>query len=100
MKHLQFCLLAAHYEKERMSDEDFNLGMMHPQKAMKQMGIKYQHATPQSMGDFWWFWNCENTPDQLPLFLTVMKHDPMDCIGMGLSQENAEAIRDFSKGSK
>jgi hypothetical protein len=97
MKHLRFCCVAAHYEKERISDADFKLGSMHAQKAMKEMGITYQHATPQSMGDQWWFWNCENTPDELPLFLSILNLDPMGCIGWGLSQERAEAIRDFSK---
>ena len=66
---------------------------MHPQKSMKELGINYQHATPQSMGDQWWFWNCENLPEALPPFLTEMDVDPIGCIGFGLSQENAEAIR-------
>jgi|TARA_R110000782_G_scaffold181815_1_gene272085 hypothetical protein len=100
MKLLRFCLITAHYKKEVMSDKDFKLGMMHPQKAMKEMGITYQHATPQSMGDFWWFWNCESIPDKLPLFLSFLDIDPMECIGMGLSQENAESIRDFNGESK
>jgi hypothetical protein len=100
MKHLRFCLMTAHYKKEFMSDADFKLGSMHAQKAMQEMGISYQHSTPQSMGDQWWFWNCENLPDVLPLFLSTLDLDPMTCVGRGLSQENAESIRDFSNGSK
>ena len=97
MKSLRFCLMTAHYKKELMSKEDFLLGSMHAQKAMKEMGITYQHATPQSMSDCWWFWNCENIPDELPLFLSHLNNDPMSCIGWGLSQERAEDIRDFSR---
>ena len=100
MKHLRFCLMTAHYKKELMSDSDFRLGSMHAQKAMREMGISYQHSTPQSMGDQWWFWNCGNLPDMLPLFLSDLELDPMTCVGWGLSQEKAESIRDFSKGSK
>jgi len=66
----------------------------HPQKVMKKLGITYQDATPQSMGDQWWFWNCENVPDRLPEYLEPLGLDPMDCIGFGLSKEDAERIRD------
>lgn len=67
----------------------------HPQDVMKQLGITYQHATPQSLGEQWWFWNCENIPDVLPSYIEPLKLDPMDCIGYGLSQEMAEKIRDY-----
>jgi hypothetical protein len=67
----------------------------HPQTVMKELGITYQHSTPQSMGDQWWFWNCENLPEILPKYLTEMKNDPMECIGYGLSKETAERIRDY-----
>ena len=68
-----------------------------PQVVMKQLGITYQHATPQSIGDQWWFWNCENTPDPLPPYLEVADWNPMECIGWGLSKEDAEKIRDYKK---
>ena len=67
------------------------------QVVMKQLGITYQHATPQSIGDQWWFWNCENIPDPLPSYLEVADWDPMECIGWGLSKEDAEKIRDYKK---
>lgn len=67
----------------------------HAQQVMKRLGITYQHATPQSMGDQWWFWNCENVPDPLPKYLRVLGLDPMKCIGSGLSKEDAESIRDY-----
>ena len=68
----------------------------HPQDVMKKLGISYQHATPQSMGNQWWFWNCENIPDELPENIESMAIDPMDAIGYGLSKEMAEKIRDYT----
>jgi hypothetical protein len=101
MKNLRFCLLYAAYNQGKEGEEEVNrLGSMHPQRAMAEMGITYQHSTPQSMGDQWWFWNCEGVPAQLPPFLEVMENDPMDCVGHGLSQEDAEAIRDYSATSQ
>lgn len=68
----------------------------HPQVVMKALGITYTEATPQSMGDQWWFWNCGNVPTELPSYLTPLNVDPMECIGFGLDQKQAEAIRDFN----
>lgn len=48
-----------------------NVKQPHPQVVMKELGIKYSDSTPQSMGDCWWFWNCENIPDPLPPYLSV-----------------------------
>ncbi len=64
----------------------------HAQDVMKDLGITYQHATPQTMGDQWWFWNCENLPCNLPRYLTELNLKPMECVGRGLSLENAEMI--------
>jgi hypothetical protein len=74
---------------------DIYYAKKHAQKIMKDLGITYQYATPQSMGDQWWFWNCENIPKQLPPEITELKLDPMECIGHGLSREDAEKIRDY-----
>ena len=68
----------------------------HPQVVMKELGITYQHSTPQSMGDQWWFWNCENVPDPLPKHFSILEcKDPLEMIGWGLSKEDAEKIRDY-----
>ena len=64
----------------------------HAQEVMASLGITYQHATPQSMSDQWWFWNCKGAPMALPAYLTVLAVDPMECIGWGLSRETAERI--------
>jgi len=64
----------------------------HPQKVMESIGIIYQHATPQPIGDQWWFWNCENIPNPLPEYLTILDIDPLDAIGFGLDKQSAEEI--------
>ena len=95
MKHLKFDMLYVHLiTSDKNTPEVKRLGEMHPQKAMGELGITYQHATPQSIADCWWFWNCVNIPDSLPPFLTELEVDPMECVGFGLSQELAERIRD------
>lgn len=86
MKHLKYWLQTA-------SQDCGEHG--HPKAVMKELGITYQHATPQSMGDQWWFWNCENLPDELPEYISPLGTDPMKCIGWGLDQEIAEKIRDY-----
>jgi len=67
----------------------------HPKTVMKELGITYQHSTPQSMGDQWWFWNCEGNINDLPEYLTELGLDPMEQIGYGLSKEDAEKIRNY-----
>jgi len=67
----------------------------HPEKVMKSLGISYQHSTPQSIADQWWFWNCENVPDTLPEYLEILELDPLCCIGFGLSAEDANSISKF-----
>lgn len=67
----------------------------HAQLVMKELGITYQKSTPQSICDQWWFWNCENVPEKLPSYLEELRLDPMDCVGNGLSKEDALIIRDY-----
>ncbi len=64
----------------------------HAQACMKKLGIAYTHSTPQSLGDQFWFWNCKNVHEPLPKYLTELKADPMECIGFGLSREEAIEI--------
>lgn len=66
-------MLYSVYSKEKENSGDVNrLGSMHPQKAMKELGITYSKAVPQSIADQWWFYDCENVPDKLPPFLIEM----------------------------
>lgn len=66
----------------------------HAQELMKDLGIRYQIAVPQSLYDCWWFFNCEGVPDVLPDYLEVLAVDPADCIGHGLSQEDVDSLKD------
>lgn len=86
-KHLRYCFYAAFDSGENR----------HAQLVMKELGITYQHATPQSIADQWWFWNCEGVPEELPEFLSPLDEDPFECIGLGLSQQDAEKISNYSK---
>lgn len=88
--HLRFDIMTAHLSCDETR---------HAQVVMKELGITYQDATPQSMGEQWWFWNCENIPDQLPEYLTVLDVDPMKCIGYGLSEEQAVAILNYKSNT-
>lgn len=85
--HLRYCIRTA-------SETGVN---EHPQKVMGMLGIEYQHATPQSIGDQWWFWNCKNLPDKLPKYLDELKIKPLDCIGFGLSEDKAKEIHNYKK---
>lgn len=81
--HLRFDLITAQMDCNEKR---------HAQEVMGELGITYQHATPQSISDSWWFWNCENVPAVLPPYLTELKAKPHDCIGWGLSKEQADRI--------
>jgi hypothetical protein len=87
VRHLQFssCGYYAHTGKPR-----------HAQKVMGDLGITYQLATPQSVADQWWFWNCQNVPDELPPYLTDLSFTPHEMVGYGLSQEEADEIVEAS----
>lgn len=80
---LRYCVMGAAI--------DFNENR-HPQVVMRELGITYQHATPQSMGDQWWFWNCEHVPDKLPKYLTPLNLDPHKQIGWGINKKLADEI--------
>lgn len=69
----------------------------HAQKVMRDHGITYDHAVPQSIADCWWFFNCKNVPDPIPSFLSPIKRKPTDLIGFGLSKETAERLESMEK---
>lgn len=81
--HLRFCYMTTH-----------RLGISgHAQKIMKELGISYTHSTPQSIPEQFWFWNCQNIPEELPPFLTDLGLTPEECVGYGLSKKEAEEIK-------
>ena len=45
----------------------------HPEKVMRELGITYDGATPQSVPDSWQFWYCRNVPVNLPSFLSLIR---------------------------
>lgn len=69
----------------------------HAKEVMAELGITYQHSTPKSVADQFWFWNCEGVPAELPKYITELKNDPMECIGWGLDEEMAIKIRDYER---
>jgi len=84
MKNLKYDMIGA-----SMSGEN-----SHPQTNMETLGIKYFHATPQSISDSWWFWACEYDESlDLPSYINELNVDPMECIGWGLNEETAIDIR-------
>lgn len=67
----------------------------HAQQVMRNLGITYVHATPQSIGDCWWFWGCSNVPDPMPEYLEPLQiDDPLSYVGWGLNKEAAQKIAD------
>ncbi len=82
--HLRYCMITAHSIFGHTK---------HPQEVMNEIGITYLVATPQSLGDQWWFWCCEGVPRELPRFLSILHIDNAEsAIGFGLSEEEAMAI--------
>ena len=89
--HLNYCLTTAGLDCNEKR---------HPQEIMKELNINYQYATPQSIGNQWWFWNCENIPNKLPKYLTELKVDPLECIGFGLNEKEANNIINYKKNDR
>lgn len=63
MKHLRYDSMDAGFSGENQ----------HAQTVMRKLGITYELAIPQSMGDQWWFFNCQFT--ELPKYITEMECD-------------------------
>jgi hypothetical protein len=64
---------------------DLNRCRIHPQELLRQMGITYQYAVPQSITDSWEFWSPENVPDKLPPMMNLSEADPGMWLNRGLS---------------
>ena len=63
MIHLRYDVLGAHYSRESR----------HPEVVIKELGIEYKIAIPQSMAEQWWLFDCNDT--ELPSFITTMSAD-------------------------
>jgi hypothetical protein len=64
----------------------------HAQEVMKELGINYQHAICIPMVDSWYFFNCTNLPEELPVFLKIKDVSPLNYVGHGLTKEKAEEL--------
>lgn len=74
----------------------FDAGItQHAQVWMKEQGISYFYAVPQSMADQWWFYHPQNLPSTLPSFVSVQEVDPFRHVGWGLSEQGAKKISEF-----
>lgn len=65
----------------------------HAQEVMRSLGITYKLAVPQTMGDQWWFFNCDGIPKELPSYITPLDGKLKEYLGFGLSQEDIENLR-------
>jgi hypothetical protein len=64
----------------------------HAQDYMRSLGITYEHHTPQTISDSWWFWNCTNVPEPLPPALKIITITPSEAVGYGLSRADADRL--------
>lgn len=72
----------------------------HAQTCMKELGINYQLAVPQSIADCWWFFNCKNLPGQLPKWIKVRDFGDLNrLVGHGLSQTDADELMKEKKNN-
>lgn len=62
MRHLRYCMRTAHESGVKI----------HPQEAMKALGIEYENSIPQSIGDQWWFLNVSTNEKNPATFLGEM----------------------------
>lgn len=86
--NLRYDLYSAYDAKERR----------HAQVVMRALGITYEHTTPQSVADQWWFWNCTNVPAVLPPYLSELLITPHQAIGHGMSKEMADRLAPTEEG--
>lgn len=65
----------------------------HPQKILKDLGVTYKKAVPQSIADCWWFFGVENLPSELPSEIEIKDFGDLNrLIGYGLSKEDVDLL--------
>jgi hypothetical protein len=55
---------------------------VHPQEYIKRYDIDYEIGIPQMISDQWWFWNCNNIPNELPKGLEFISLEYKDVEGL------------------
>lgn len=63
---IKFCLLEQGFNSSKNPQG-------HAQKVMKDLGIEYDEARPESLFDCWIFKGCRNVPDELPPCIQISK---------------------------
>lgn len=72
----------------------------HAQAVIKELGISYVFAIPQSIADQWWFLGCNNVPEALPAFITDMEiAEPHELVGYGMSIEMANELMEARRAN-
>jgi hypothetical protein len=82
--------------------ELYNAPSKHPQKVMQELGIVYNDAIPQSVGEQWWFLDCRDIPNPLPSFLSELPASVIDnmrqhAVVNHLTREVDSLIREIEK---
>lgn len=82
MTNLRFTALGAalSFNERRTLDE-----------IMKDLGVTYTKS--MSVGSQTWLWGCNGVPDNLPGYMALLDVDPMNCIGVGLTEDEAKSIK-------
>lgn len=70
----------------------------HPQQVMKDLGINYLYAVPQSIADCWMFFGVHPDAAVDLAYLESREVDPMQFVGWGLSEDMALEL--IKKGMK
>lgn len=65
----------------------------HAQLIMKDIGITYALAVPQSISDAWWFFGCRSIPYPLPSYLSIIPTEIEELVGYGLDALDVKMLR-------
>ena len=72
----------------------------HPQKIMEKLGITYLIAVPMAASDSWWFWCCENVPENLPDYIYPIEKSARDLIGWGMIEKEVDMVEKYYQSRK
>lgn len=70
----------------------------HPQKVLRDLGITYKKAVPQSIGNQWWFFDVHGDLDKLhkDLYEIKFKDDLSELIGYGLCPQDVIQLQGYA----
>lgn len=73
--------IIVHYENMKKGEHK------HAQSVIKELGITSVKDIPESMGDCWIFYGCENIPECLPGYISVSEMKDHDYQRSGINYE-------------